>query len=294
MLNVGILLLVATFFNHSYGFNLSPAQMSKNFHLDKMSMSTIKSSITVEDSAKKRIDVYLSDLLSDHSRSYYGNLCEQGRVYVNKKKKDKAYKVSKGDIIEYEIEEKVYDEKVVAESMQLDIIYEDDDMLAINKPVGMVVHPAPGSPNGTFVNGLLHHLGEEGRKRLEIDINSNAQFPVTLESDDIEDLYESDIDETDESIPLSSEPLPSVSALDLPETPEAAKASPKTFRPGVVHRLDKGCYFSINPIDIHALISYDNYIAGTSGVLIAAKHNDAVAKLSHLFAMRDITKVYLA
>jgi 23S rRNA pseudouridine1911/1915/1917 synthase len=62
------------------------------------------------------------------------------------------------------------------------------------------------------------------------------------------------------------------SSLDLPETPEAAKASPKTLRPGVVHRLDKG----------------------TSGVLIAAKHNEAVAKLSNLFARRDITKIYLA
>ena len=247
MLNVSILLLVATFFNHIYGFNLSPVQMSKNFHLDKISMNTIKSCITVEDSTKKRIDIYLSDLLNDHSRSYYGNLCEQGRVYVNKKKKDKAYKVSKGDIIEYEIEEKLYDEKVVAESMQLDIIYEDDDMLAINKPVGMVVHPAPGSPNGTFVNGLLYHLGEEGRKRLEMDINSNAQFPpVALESDDNDDLYESDIYETDESIPLSLKSLSAETALDLPETPEAAKASPKTFRPGVVHRLDKGCYFSMN------------------------------------------------
>ena len=111
-------------------------------------LNSVKSTITVNESSKKRIDVYLSELLSDHSRSYYGNLCEKGKVKVNSKVKDKAYKVSRGDIIEYEIEEKIDDEKVAPENIPLDILYEDDDILAINKPVGMVVHPAVGSPNG--------------------------------------------------------------------------------------------------------------------------------------------------
>jgi 23S rRNA pseudouridine1911/1915/1917 synthase len=62
-------------------------------------------------------------------------------VIVNKKVKDKAYKVSIGDVIEYEIDEKIDDQKVLPENIPLDILYEDDDILAINKPVGMVVHP---------------------------------------------------------------------------------------------------------------------------------------------------------
>ena len=145
------------------------------------------------------------------------------------------------------------------------------------------------------MNGLLYHLGEEGRNKLLTEATAeNILIDEEDYDDTIEELQQQDdesYDDQDDDVFLTDDDgvltpsgkytkdiLPvagstsSSSLLDLPETPEAAKASPKSLRPGVVHRLDKG----------------------TSGVLIAAKHNEAVAKLSNLFAKRDITKIYLA
>ena len=141
------LLLLVCYFYTSCSFKYQCHSQCNNLRYQSHFYG-VKSTITVNEASKKRIDIYLSELLSDHSRSYYGNLCEKGKVKVNSKVKDKAYKVSRGDIIEYEIEEKIDDEKVAPENIPLDILYEDDDILAINKPVGMVVHPAVGSPNG--------------------------------------------------------------------------------------------------------------------------------------------------
>ena len=104
-----------------------------------------------------RIDSVLSLLLSETSRSFIQKLIEGGNLTVNGQQcTSKKYKVSEGDVVEITVPET---EKLVieAENIPLDIVYEDDDVLVVNKPRGMVVHPAAGNYNGTLVNAVMYH-----------------------------------------------------------------------------------------------------------------------------------------
>ncbi len=105
-----------------------------------------------------RIDKYISELDLNLSRSSTVNLIESGKILVNNKTVNKKYKVLLGDNIYIEIPDPVpYEAK--AENIPLDIVYEDDDLLVVNKAKGMVVHPAAGNYDGTLVNALLYHCG---------------------------------------------------------------------------------------------------------------------------------------
>lgn len=103
----------------------------------------------------KRIDVFLAAEL-DYTRSYIKKLIVDGLVFVNGKTVKPSYKVKENDEVVVNIPEA---EKidVLPENIPLDILYEDDDIIVINKPQGMVVHPAPGNYSGTLVNALLYH-----------------------------------------------------------------------------------------------------------------------------------------
>ncbi|MDK2932419.1 MAG: rRNA synthase [Clostridiales bacterium] len=105
-----------------------------------------------------RIDKYLSDRINDLSRSYVQKIIQDGLVQVNGKNVKSNYKVKGNDIIDIKIPkpEKL---EVKAEDIHLDIIYEDTDLLVVNKPQGMVVHPAAGNYTGTLVNALMKHCG---------------------------------------------------------------------------------------------------------------------------------------
>ncbi len=106
----------------------------------------------------QRLDLFISNTCDDLSRSAAQNLLDKGMVKVNGAPKAKNYKLRNGDVIEVELPQSVeYD--AVPEEMPLDIVYEDDHLLVVNKPKDMVVHPAPGNPNGTLVNGILYHCG---------------------------------------------------------------------------------------------------------------------------------------
>lgn len=261
----------------------------------------------------KRLDAFLSTLKGiKYSRSYFASLCEQGKVLVNNKTRSKSYRVEKGDHITFEVEDDGRQLKVEPEKIPLDIIFEDEDMIAINKPAGMVVHPAPGTPTGTFVNALIYHLGSQATelllthsrsKAMEDEISDEVAEGSYFESiehstdqDNVEnwqdigqdgddeydgeydDIHFDHDDDEDEDFATFEAPVqdiktsPHESKLDLPETPEAAQASPSFLRPGIVHRLDKG----------------------TTGVLLAGKHPLAVEKLASVFAQRKIEKTYLA
>lgn len=112
--------------------------------------------IQVEDDGGKRLDSYIPDHIEDVSRSYISNLIKEGLILVNGQKKKPKYIVKKGDIIQIQLPEEEPLEPV-AEEIPLDIIYEDKDIIIVNKPKGMVVHPAPGNKTQTLVNALLNH-----------------------------------------------------------------------------------------------------------------------------------------
>lgn len=109
-----------------------------------------------QDFEGERIDKYLSRLVTDSSRSAIQKLIESGSVKVNGSQVSKNYKVSADDeILMLQGELKTLDAE--PENIPLDIVYEDSDLLVVNKPRGMVVHPAPGNYSGTLVNALLYH-----------------------------------------------------------------------------------------------------------------------------------------
>ena len=109
-----------------------------------------------QDFEGERIDKYLSRLVTDSSRSAIQKLIESGSVKVNGSQVSKNYKISADDeILMLQGELKTLDAE--PENIPLDIVYEDSDLLVVNKPRGMVVHPAPGNYSGTLVNALLYH-----------------------------------------------------------------------------------------------------------------------------------------
>ena len=114
-----------------------------------------------EETKGTRLDLVLSAGLEDYSRSFIQKLFEKGRISVNGEVcTSKKYKCAEGDHVVIEIPEP---ERlaVEAEDIPIDIVYEDEDLLVVDKPAGMVVHPAPGNYSGTLVNALMHHCGDQ-------------------------------------------------------------------------------------------------------------------------------------
>lgn len=107
-----------------------------------------------------RIDKYIAEMTDDITRSYIQKLIQEGHILVNNKTVKANYKVSAEDSIVITLPPPV-DLEINAEDISLDIIFEDKDIIIINKPKGMVVHPAAGHYTGTLVNGLLYHCKEE-------------------------------------------------------------------------------------------------------------------------------------
>jgi 23S rRNA pseudouridine1911/1915/1917 synthase len=115
--------------------------------------------ITNDNITNERADIFLSKVFADYTRSYFLNAINSGKVKVNDLSIKPSYKFRIGDIINIEFEVSKL-ENVTAEDIPLDIIYEDDDILVINKPKGIVVHPAPGHESGTIVNAILNHCAD--------------------------------------------------------------------------------------------------------------------------------------
>lgn len=113
--------------------------------------------LLISNEENKRIDVYISQNLNDFSRNSIQKLILEGCITVNGKEVKSNYKIKKDDAIKIYIPPPVVLD-VEPENIQLDIVYEDDDLAVVNKPQGMVVHPAPGHYSGTLVNGLMYHL----------------------------------------------------------------------------------------------------------------------------------------
>lgn len=107
-----------------------------------------------ENEKEKRIDAYISQREEGLSRTAIQRLIDEGAITVNGIKTKSSYKVSKDDIIEIQ-EMGAKEIELKAQNIPLDIVYEDDDIIVVNKPKGLVVHPAVGNPDGTLVNAIM-------------------------------------------------------------------------------------------------------------------------------------------
>ena len=106
-----------------------------------------------------RIDKYLAEMSSDMTRSYIQKLIKESRLTVNGQFVKSSYQVKPDDSIQFEVPENQAPE-ILPEDIPLDIIYEDSDLIVVNKPKGMVVHPAAGHYSGTLVNALMYHCDD--------------------------------------------------------------------------------------------------------------------------------------
>ena len=119
---------------------------------------------------EKRIDAYLAEYMQDYSRSKIQNEIKNGAVLVNTKSVKPSYILKEGDVVE--ITPQNLSPKILPENIPLNIVWEDDNMLVVNKPSGMLTHPTTLETSGTLVNALLYKYGD---KNGECSIYVNEQ-----------------------------------------------------------------------------------------------------------------------
>ena len=149
----------------------------------------MKKEIIAEIEEPKRIDAYLSER-TEYSRTAIQRLIDEEKIKVNNKKEKSSYKVQNGDKIEIE-EEKAKEIELKAQDIPLEILYEDNDIIVVNKPKGMVVHPANGNPDGTLVNAImsickdsLSGIGGEIRPGIVHRLDKNTSGAIIIAKND--------------------------------------------------------------------------------------------------------------
>ena len=110
---------------------------------------------------KERIDKYLAEHMTNTSRN---RIADAGNVWANGKPVASNYRVKPGDVIQVLLDHEPHDYTITPENIPLDIVYEDEDLLVVNKPAGLVVHPGHGNFDGTLLNALAYHFKENGSK----------------------------------------------------------------------------------------------------------------------------------
>ena len=110
--------------------------------------------------AGARLDAFLAAHLPELSRSRAASLVQEGCVLVNGRPASKSCRLTGGETLELRLPEQPAETELTAQNIPLDVVYEDEDVIVVNKPAGLVVHPAPGHPDGTLVNALLYHCGD--------------------------------------------------------------------------------------------------------------------------------------
>ena len=118
-------------------------------------MDEFKFEVT-EESSGERIDKFITNCIDSLTRSYIQKMIAQEKCFVNGKPVKASFRVKDEDEVAFSLPENV-EPDIAAEDIPLDILYEDDDVLVVNKPKGMVVHPAPGHYSGTLVNAVMYH-----------------------------------------------------------------------------------------------------------------------------------------
>ena len=149
----------------------------------------MKKELIVESEEQKRIDAYISEN-TEYSRTAVQRLIEEEKITVNGKKEKASYKVQNGDKIEIE-EEPAKEIELKAQDIPVEILYEDDDIIVVNKPKGMVVHPANGNPDGTLVNAImsickdsLSGIGGEIRPGIVHRLDKNTSGAIIIAKND--------------------------------------------------------------------------------------------------------------
>jgi 23S rRNA pseudouridine1911/1915/1917 synthase len=191
----------------------------------------------------KRIDAVVAALESSLSRSTCGSLVVDGNVQLVEGDDNytvlnrKSHKVKAGDVLRVTIPNEEKPTEIIAQNIPLDILYEDEHMIVLNKAAGMVVHPAAGNWDGTVVNALAYYLVDSPYGKGDF-VGADTDLKTVGQDDD----------------------------------PAGADGEVISFRPGIVHRLDKG----------------------TTGILVVAKTTQSLGALSEAFAARTVKKTYLA
>ena len=117
----------------------------------------MKKKFVCENDNQERLDCFMNDIHKEYSRTFFQNIIKKGRLLVNEKQVYPSYKVKKNDVIEYSIED-TNEMLLEPENIPLNIIYEDNDIVVINKQSNLVVHPSFGHKTGTLLNALLYHF----------------------------------------------------------------------------------------------------------------------------------------
>jgi 23S rRNA pseudouridine1911/1915/1917 synthase len=113
-----------------------------------------------------RVDKFLMNFIENATRNKIQKAAKEGHIWVNEVAVKQNYKVKSGDVVKVLFEHPPYENLLTPEAIPLDIVYEDEDLLVVNKPAGMVVHPGHGNYSGTLLNALVHHLDN-------LPVNSN-------------------------------------------------------------------------------------------------------------------------
>ena len=149
----------------------------------------MKKEIVVESNENKRTDAYISEI-TDYSRTAVQRLIDEEKITINGKIVKSSYKVQYGDRIEIE-EEPAKEIELKAQDIPLEILYEDNDIIVVNKPKGMVVHPANGNPDGTLVNAVmaickdsLSGIGGEIRPGIVHRLDKNTSGAIIIAKND--------------------------------------------------------------------------------------------------------------
>ena len=123
---------------------------------------------------KERIDKYLAEHMTNTSRNRIQTAADAGNVWVNGKAVASNYRVKPSDIIQVLLDHEPHDYTITPENIPLDIVYEDTDLLVVNKPAGMVVHPGHGNYEHTLLHALAYHFEQQSKienRKSSIDIN---------------------------------------------------------------------------------------------------------------------------
>jgi 23S rRNA pseudouridine1911/1915/1917 synthase len=220
------------------------------------------------DEEGKRLDVFLAEKLSI-TRSKIKEIFEEGFVRIEGRIPKPSLKVRKGLVIEG----KIPAEKpmlLIPQQISLDILYEDEYILAVNKPKGMVVHPSFGHSEGTLVNAILAYLQKAGSGQWAIPLG-----PDKLGNGKNGESMEHGAETMEHEVMVDGTATPHVPSTQNSSDPQAGTPTQNwvsSARPGIVHRLDKG----------------------TTGVILIAKDLKTQERLSELFKERAVQKTYRA